>query len=349
MSRYNIDGNIFSIWTSSDLLVLKMIALKLGEVMKNDLLKTCYHVKDHGGLKKGVVDTVHDISNYTYVMRSDIKSYYESIRFDVLMGIIEQYVQDPILLKLLYKALHRTETMGGLFYDYDVKGLPLGSPLSPLLGAIALMPLDLELKNMKNVFYARYMDDWCVLTKTKSALRKVVKKTHKVMKHLKLTLHPTKTYIGKISKGFNFLGYFFDHNKLLPSMESIRRMRERATQYYVQPFSQSSSQNGKKHSKKFIHKRDISEYYVNEKAPQKNEMSETLNEIFKNPAVSLNPLVKKDVALYLKRWFAWLILGIDDNSPFLQDWGRTTFILNDLIIDDCCVHRVDSSYNCVVI
>ena len=34
--------------------------------------------------------------------------------------------------------MHRTETRGGNFYDYHYKSLPKGSPLSPLLGAIAL-------------------------------------------------------------------------------------------------------------------------------------------------------------------------------------------------------------------
>ncbi len=60
-------------------------------------------------------------------------------------------------------------------------------------------------------------------------LRKVIKKTHHIMKDLKLHLHPTKTYIGKISHGFNFLGYYMDDKTLLPSSETIRRMSERAT------------------------------------------------------------------------------------------------------------------------
>ncbi len=58
------------------------------------------------------------------------------------MEIIESYIDHPILLNLIGKALFRTETRGGLFYDFDEKGIPMGSPLSPLLGAIALIPMD---------------------------------------------------------------------------------------------------------------------------------------------------------------------------------------------------------------
>jgi hypothetical protein len=143
-------------------------------------------------------------------------------------------------------ACLRTETCGGVFYDYDKNGIPKGSPLSPLLGAIALMPLDKAMGKIKGVFYQRYMDDWCVLTKSKSALRKVVKYTHEVMRNLKFQLHPLKTYIGKINRGFNFLAYYMDDQKILPSKETIRRFHERATALYETP------QSGNNHT---IHRR----------------------------------------------------------------------------------------------
>src|SRR3990167_9169768 len=85
--------------------------------------------------------------------------------------------------------------------DFDEKGVPKGSPLSPLLGAVALIPLDKAMGKIKGVFYSRFMDDWVVLTKSKTALRKVVKITHEVVNALKFQLHPLKTYIGKISHG----------------------------------------------------------------------------------------------------------------------------------------------------
>jgi RNA-directed DNA polymerase len=138
---------------------------------------------------------------------------------------VDKYEGNP---ELLEKELSRTETRGGIFYDYDERGLPRGSPLSPLLGAIALMPLDQAMGEMTHVFYARFQDDWIVLTKSKTALRKVIKRPYKVIEDLKLKLHPLKTYIGKISHGFNFLGYYMDDQKILPSQETIRRFHERA-------------------------------------------------------------------------------------------------------------------------
>ena len=235
---YAYDDAVISLWSGLDMIALKLITNALFAHFTAHFPHTCYHVKDRGGLKKAVKDTVnalsHEVSHegvdgvtkYHYIFRSDIKSYYESIDFEVLMGIIEQYVDDPILIALLKKALARTECRGGLYTFYANKGLAMGSPLSPLLGAVMLLPLDLAMANhggkIKDIFYARYMDDWIVLTKTKTALRKVIKKTHQIMANLKLRVHPTKTYIGKISHGFNFLGYYIDDKILLPSSETIR-------------------------------------------------------------------------------------------------------------------------------
>ena len=118
---------------------------------------------------------------------------------------------------------------------------------------------------VKSIFYARYMDDWVVFTKSKTALRKIIKITHRVVHDLKLQLHPSKTYIGKISHGFNFLAYYMDHQKILPSKETIRRFHERALALY------EPSQPGKNESRRFrknaIVSRDISEYLVNEAEP----------------------------------------------------------------------------------
>jgi hypothetical protein len=48
-------------------------------------------------------------------------------------------------------------------------------------------------------------------------------------------LHPCKTYIGKISHGFNFLAYYMDNQKILLSKETIRRFYKRAAALYEPP------------------------------------------------------------------------------------------------------------------
>jgi hypothetical protein len=312
IDRLEFEDATISLWSSRDMVALKLLSIALGQRMAKYIPKTCCHIKGHGGLKKAVRQTYEALPKYQYVMRSDVQGYYASICHDTLMGIISSYVTHPVLLTLVRKACQRTETTGGLFYDYHQKGVPKGSPLSPLLGAIALIPLDRAIGTIKGVYYQRYMDDWVVLTKTKSSLRKVVKMTHGVMRDLRFQLHPLKTFIGKISHGFNFLAYYMDHTKILPAKETIRRFHERATALYETP------QSGKKHTprrrRQPAPQRDISEYLVNEPAPTDAYLKGVLQELLALAARSPDSLAALRRRFGL--WKGWLSYGLSTMGNF---------------------------------
>jgi hypothetical protein len=309
LDRYEFDDGILSLRSSRDMLALKLISQALQEQLTGHIPRSCYHVKGHGGLKKAVEQTWAALPEHHHVMRSDIKSYYESIDFTVLMDIIKAYVNHPVLLKLIRKALSRTETRGGIFFDYETHGIAKGSPLSPLLGAVALIPLDQAMGKIKGIFYARFQDDWLVLAKSKSALRKVVRITHKVVNALKLQLHPTKTYIGKISHGFNFLGYYFDQEKILPSMESFRRFSERAA---VRLYEQSQGDKSRRRGNNV--RRDISEYQVNEPAPTDVSFRDILSRLSGLALQKQSTLGA--LRRYVRKWGRYLNVGLSPLAGF---------------------------------
>jgi hypothetical protein len=312
IDRYEYDDAIISLWNSQDMIALKLITQALYQRISPYLPKSCYHVKGHGGLKKAVVHTYEVLPQYKYVMRTDIKGYYDSINFNVVFTIIESYVKHPVLLKLLRKACHRTETTGGHFYEYHHKGMPKGSPLSPLMGAIALMPFDQAMEQKQDIFYVRYMDDWLVLTKTKTALRKIIKLTHHFMNVLHFQLHPMKTFIGKICQGFNFLAYYMDHQKILPSKETIRRFFERATVLYEQAHLP-------RRYKKNLPERDISEYQVNEVAPTDAYFQEVLGTL--STMATTKPVLQAPLRRYLNQWACWLRFGLLSLPAYLSFVG----------------------------
>ena len=89
------------------------------------------------------------------------------------------------------------------------------------------------------IWYIRYMDDFVVLAKTRHQFSKAIKQVHAVMRQLKLTLHKEqKCFIGKTQTGFDFLGYqVCPHQRLHPSVESIRRLTNRYRRLYEQGVS----------------------------------------------------------------------------------------------------------------
>lgn len=53
LDRYDKeDGHIISLWSSYDMIALKLLAQRLGTCMASSLSSSCYHVKGHGGLKR---------------------------------------------------------------------------------------------------------------------------------------------------------------------------------------------------------------------------------------------------------------------------------------------------------
>ena len=77
LQRFDFPDEIISMWTSRDMIALKVITRVLHGFMKNHLPKSCTHVKGHGGLKQSVQKTYNALPEYTYFFRSDIKQYYD--------------------------------------------------------------------------------------------------------------------------------------------------------------------------------------------------------------------------------------------------------------------------------
>jgi len=71
--------------------------------------------------------------------------------------LVSDYVDDPIVLDLVRQYLKRFISDGGIYRDISL-GISLGCPLSPLMGALYLKPLDDKMAEM-GCFYVRYMDN----------------------------------------------------------------------------------------------------------------------------------------------------------------------------------------------
>lgn len=167
-----------------------------------------------------------------FVLRTDVKSYYASIDHVLLMDRLAQFVRDRTLLNLCGQYLKRTAERAGWFWNYD-RGISLGCPVSPLIGAFFLRDLDRQMER-SGLFYVRFMDDILVLAPTRSKLRGAVKTVNAMLTSLRLERHPDKTFIGRIAKGFDFLGYRFGAGALELAEATIANFVEQASRLYEQ-------------------------------------------------------------------------------------------------------------------
>ena len=119
------------------------------------------------------------------------------------------------------------------FYRDVNQGISLGCPLSPLMGALYLKQLDDSMEKT-GLFYARFMDDWIVIAPTRWKLREAICIVNKTLNMLCVEQHPDKTFIGKVERGFDFLGYFIRPGVLMVSRGTFARFTERITRLYEQ-------------------------------------------------------------------------------------------------------------------
>lgn len=230
--RIQTEEGALDVWAASDALVLKAMAIVLGRHLQPHLSDRCIHLAGHGGSKAAVRAVAENLAANTFVLRADVKSYYASIDHEILLDQLQPLVPDGRVLALITQYLRHVIYDDGLYRDVR-HGLSRGCPLSPLLGALYLGALDERLEK-QGLFYARFMDDWVVLAPTRHKLRKAIKLVNRTLNELKLGKHPDKTFIGRIMRGFDFLGYHFSPGGLSLAPQTIDRFKARLARLYEQ-------------------------------------------------------------------------------------------------------------------
>jgi RNA-directed DNA polymerase len=125
----------------------------------------------------------------------------------ILLQLLYRKVKCPFTLRLIRKWLRVPILINGKLTKRR-KGVPQGSPLSPLLSNIMLNELDKEMEK-QGLRYVRYADDFSIYTKSNQSARKIGNNLFLFLKDkLKLPINREKSGIRK-PVNFNILGYGF--------------------------------------------------------------------------------------------------------------------------------------------
>jgi RNA-directed DNA polymerase len=144
---------------------------------------------------------------YQYIVDIDLQNFFDEVDHCLLLNLIHKKIKCKATMRLLRKWLRAPVLIKGRLIKRR-KGVPQGSPLSPLLSNILLHELDKELEKQQQK-YVRYADDFSIYCKTKQAARKVGNKIFLFLKEkLKLTINREKSGIRKPVQ-FEILGYRF--------------------------------------------------------------------------------------------------------------------------------------------
>lgn len=146
-------------------------------------------------------------AGHKHIVDIDLKSFFDEVDHCILLQLLYRKVKCPLTLRLIRKWLRVPIQVNGKLIKRR-KGVPQGSPLSPLLSNIMLHVLDTELEK-QGYLYVRYADDFSIYAKSKSAARKIGNSIFLFLKNkLKLPINREKSGIRK-PVHFEILGYKF--------------------------------------------------------------------------------------------------------------------------------------------
>lgn len=146
-------------------------------------------------------------SGYQDILDIDLKSFFDEVEHYILLELIYKKVKCKATLKLLRSFLRAPIQINGKLQKRR-KGVPQGSPLSPLLSNILLNELDKELEK-RGHRYVRYADDFSIYVRSKKSAKRVGNSIYKFLRDkLQLPINREKSGIRRPSS-FEVLGYSF--------------------------------------------------------------------------------------------------------------------------------------------
>lgn len=186
-----------------------------------------------------VIDRTITFKRQSIVIDADITGFFDNIRHDILLKLVERRIADPRVLRLICMWLEAGVMEEGKYIETNGLGTPQGGVISPLLSNIYLHAFDkmFQLSGIPGTL-VRYADDFVILVWRNG--KKVLRQTERMLGRLSLKLHPEKTRVARAEDGFDFLGIHFRlspvrkknaelkmYCALWPSDRSIKRIKER--------------------------------------------------------------------------------------------------------------------------
>ncbi|WP_262966761.1 CRISPR-associated endonuclease Cas1 [Methylobacter psychrophilus] len=152
---------------------------------------------------------------YRWVIHADIEDFFGAIDWPLMLGKLKEACRDEGIVALVSAWLQAPVQQADKTLTPNERGLPQGSPLSPLLSNLYLNELDRRLEGQGRRII-RYADDFLVLCRDQEGLEDAHALTENELAQLKLRLNPDKTRLTSFDEGFVFLGMHFDGDSMTP-------------------------------------------------------------------------------------------------------------------------------------
>lgn len=179
----------------------------------------------HGAIRE-MAQFGEQIGCRCHVVDCDLKAFFDTVDHQKLMARLRLRVADPGLLALILKYLKAGAILPGGRFEEQLRGVPQGGPLSPLLANILLDELDVELEERGHKF-VRYADDFVILCRSPRAGQRILRSVRVFLSDvLKLTVNEAKSRVVKLAEA-SFLGFQIVRRRVRWTAGSQRKFKAR--------------------------------------------------------------------------------------------------------------------------
>ena len=162
---------------------------------------------------------------YRWCASIDLKSFFDEIPHNLILKLIRRKIVDERLVTLIARALKAGVMVDGK-YEKTTKGVPQGSPLSPILSNIVLNELDHELER-RGLKYCRWADDFVILLRSERAAKRVKERiTGYLEDELGLLVNEEKSEVTEV-KNVTFLGFQILRGKIRVSEKAREKFKKK--------------------------------------------------------------------------------------------------------------------------
>ena len=199
---------LLGIPTALDRMLQQAVSQVLSTVSEPEFREHSYGFRPGKNAHQAVQQAQKNINEgYQHIVDIDLKSFFDEVDHCLLLNLLHRKVKCPATMRLIRKWLKAPIKINGKLTKRS-KGVPQGSPLSPLLSNIVLNELDKELEK-RGHRYVRYADDFSIYVKSRKAARRVGNSIYLFLKNkLKLPINREKSGIRRPVQ-FTVLGYSF--------------------------------------------------------------------------------------------------------------------------------------------
>jgi len=194
--------------TVGDRVLQTAAARHLSRSFEEEFLECSYGYRPGRSVDRAIarVRKCHELG-YCYVVDADIQTFFDQVDHDLLLQRLGERQPGETILDLVRQWVR------GLVWDGSRvrplrRGVPQGSPISPLLANFFLEDFDRELEKSGRKL-VRYADDFVILAKTREEAEQSLL-TEKLLEEAHLKLNVEKTHIVDFEHGFQFLGVLFE-------------------------------------------------------------------------------------------------------------------------------------------